>query len=538
MMQLQPTDIESRAGHTARAGLLGKAWLQVLLVLLACSAVYWPLLGHAGFGGTEGHRAIPAYHMLETGEWLVPHMFDRPYLRKPPGMPWAIAGSTWLLGQNEFAARAVSAFAATISSIVALVFARRWFGAMGGLFGGLAQALMPVLWFPARTADIESLHNLGIQLAGLATVSLVVERAGARRAGWGMALVVSLGLAIAGLTKGPAGATTIASSVIAAFFVMRSRGGFWNPRLFAGFVAGIGAVGVVFWMIAARAASAGPETVTQTVDDFLWQEGRWMHVFLLLPASLVMALPASMALMYPWGPDARAEAAGPLARVYPHAFNAARALSIAVLLSLVMMTIAGVSNPRYTMPAQMLIAPVAGYVGLGLAGFFILKRPPIARAMHLGHPAILAIAMVISGLVAIHLSEPRRLRVSGRNAGAELAAMVPPGSAVWADYLIEARPDVLWYAGRMGGASSMRIQWRPLATRLDRPTDPSTYLVLRDDPEAGEYDAYASAGLLNGLEEVGSGSVYLYSFRVVHPAELQDAPHAHGAGGDGPRTGY
>lgn len=530
MMWVQPTDILSRRDHARRWGLLGRLWFQLLLIAIVSAAVYWPMLGNAGFGGTEGHRAIPAYHMLETGDWLVPHLFDRPYLRKPPGMPWAIAMASMALGQTEFAARAVSAIAATLSGVVALAFGRRWFGAAGGLFAGLAQVLMPVLWFPARTADIEALHNLGIQLAALSLVALIIERGHQLRAGWLMGLVLAAGISIAGLTKGPAGATTIASAILGPLLVTLRWRALTRPALLGGVAVGVGLVACVFWLIARRALHAGPEIVTQTVDDFLWQEGRTLHILLLAPTSLLMALPASLAMLYPWGPDARAEAAGPMSRLYPDAFSAARSLTIAVLVSLCMLSIAGVSNPRYTMPAQMLIAPIAGYVGLGLRGYFILKRPPIARAMMLGRPAVLMIVMVAAGITAIYLSEPRRERVSGRAAGEKLRSMIEPGATVWADYLIEARPDVLWYAAGSSGPQAMRILWRPLGTRLEVPRDPDTFLVLRDDPEAGEYHAYASAGLLTGFREVGAGSVYLYSFRVLHMGMEDDAP-------TGPRTG-
>ena len=64
---------------------------QVVIVLALCAVVFWVRLGADGLGATEGHRAVPGWEMLDTGRWLVPTMFDQPYLRKPPGMSWAVA---------------------------------------------------------------------------------------------------------------------------------------------------------------------------------------------------------------------------------------------------------------------------------------------------------------------------------------------------------------------------------------------------------------------------------------------------------------
>ena len=87
----------------------------VLIVLLVCGAVYWPRLGERGLASTEGHRVIPAWEMLESGNWLVPRLFGQIYARKSPGIHWAVALSSRILGETEFAARAVGAMSATVT---------------------------------------------------------------------------------------------------------------------------------------------------------------------------------------------------------------------------------------------------------------------------------------------------------------------------------------------------------------------------------------------------------------------------------------
>lgn len=507
----QPQAIVPRAA--ARAA--HRPVVQVFLVLIACAAIYWPHLGRAGFSGTEGHRAIPAYHMLDSGDWLVPRLFGRPYLRKPPGMPWAIAATSSVLGRTEFAARSVSATAATLSALVALWFGRRWFGALGGLYAGLTQVLMPIFWSPARSADIEALMNLGVQLACFAIIDLsIAPRADRARRGLFMGLLIATGLIIAGLSKGPPGATVVAACLLGAAIVQRSILAVFRPALVAGLVLGVASVGAVFWLIAQRAADAGPSPVTQAVDEFLWQQGKTLQVLLLAPSSLVMALPGSLALLFPWGPDAFTESNDQLAREHPAAFPVARALSFAVLISLGILTIAGVSNPRYAMPTQMLIAPVAGYFGLGMQGLFILKRPPIARACVLGHPLVMCVGLLAAGIAMVFVGESRRFRVAGRQAGELIARSIPPGSVIWADHLVEARPDVLWYASTAAGTLGVRVEWRPLAQFPELP-DANVSLVLRDDDDAGDLKKYEEKGILSQLREVARGNVYQYSFRVL-----------------------
>src|SRR4051812_44009566 len=99
-----------------------------LLTLLACACIYFPGLGATGFSSTEGHRVIPAWEMLASRDFLVPRMFGQAYLRKPPGMPWAIALSSSIFGETEFAARLVSAVSVTLLCLLIANTAHRWFG--------------------------------------------------------------------------------------------------------------------------------------------------------------------------------------------------------------------------------------------------------------------------------------------------------------------------------------------------------------------------------------------------------------------------
>ena len=53
----------------------------------------------------EGRYSEIAREMVETGNWLVPHLWYLPHLDKPPMTYWLVAASMRLFGQNEWTAR-------------------------------------------------------------------------------------------------------------------------------------------------------------------------------------------------------------------------------------------------------------------------------------------------------------------------------------------------------------------------------------------------------------------------------------------------
>jgi len=85
--------------------------LASILVLIAVWAVtYLTNLGASEFRSEEGHRVMPAVQMLHSGNYVVPHVGTKPYLRKPPLVNWIVAGSFKFFGiRNEWTARLPSA---------------------------------------------------------------------------------------------------------------------------------------------------------------------------------------------------------------------------------------------------------------------------------------------------------------------------------------------------------------------------------------------------------------------------------------------
>lgn len=471
-----------------------------LIVLLVCVFVYWTNLGATGLHSTEGHRAIPGWEALETGRWIPTTMFEALYTRKPPGMPWAIALSTMLLGETELAARAPSALACTLMALVACFVSMLWFGKPWGLIAGLTQALMPRFWSSGRSADIEALHCLATQLLALALVqALVIQpRAEARRRIM-LSLVIGLSLAATILLKAHAGLPVLVGVVAAACIVRRSPGPVASPALWGGIILTIGLLGPL--TLAYLRAISGQPAVSEDFSKFLWDFSR-LGEWLLFPlAVLFSALPATLAWLFPWGPDARAEVAG---NPNDHAAREiARTLGIAFVVSVGVYMLFGVSNDRYAMPALVVLAPIAAYAARGACTFFTPTRRRIARLMVLGSPVVLFTALLIAAGVFIFRVDPHDARSSARPAGPLLAAMLPDGAEVWADGFVGAKPELLWYARRDAAAAGKRIRplWKHVEIAGKVPPPPRVFMVLNPT----ELERYEAAGHGAMLVRVGEG---------------------------------
>lgn len=476
---------------------LRQPWAQVAVLVALCLLLFGYRLGSGGFIDTEGHRVVPAYEMLETGQYLVPHMFERPYVRKPPGMPWAVSAFTSVLGESVWSARLVSAGAMTLGVLVSWWFGRIWFGAWGGLAAGLAHALMPQLWQVARHAEIESLNQLGTQMTALALVHLMATRG--RRA-WVAVVIGCLGTIVMLFAKGPAGAAVPGAVIVGACLARRSIRPVLCTRVALVLIPGFGLF--AWWALAARAWLAGytgaVDPALQSPGAFMWAGPIW-EIGAFPIAAWVSALPGSLALLFPWGPDARAEGRRG-ERGWRSPYRVAITLGLAWALAVALWWALGIGNPRYAMPASVLIPPLAGYVAWGLAtGRFLPKRRAIAQGLGLGWAWVWP-AIVTAGWVGyIHLAEADRRATSGREAGEALGAaivqsldagMLPAGEVTLvADGVVEARPEILLSAERTvaaAGRGSLRVLWGPVHGPNGYP-DLGDLLALRDDDLGSEF---------------------------------------------------
>ena len=73
-----------------------------LILLVVWVFIYLTNLGSSELRSEEGHRVLPAVHMLDRANYVVPYIAARPYLNKPPLINWLVAASFKLSGiRNE-----------------------------------------------------------------------------------------------------------------------------------------------------------------------------------------------------------------------------------------------------------------------------------------------------------------------------------------------------------------------------------------------------------------------------------------------------
>ena len=195
----------------------------VALVVVVSASLFdglglWPLMEP-----DEGRNAETAREMLASGDWLVPHFNGLPFLDKPVGLFWMIAGAFRVFGVNEGAARLPSALAAV--SLVMLTFAigRMLLGTRRGFLAATIVATSPLVLIFGRLAIFDMPFSA---LAIMALWSLLQARLVGPPAVW--LPVAGLVMGLATLTKGPVG---IAVPLLAWF---AGRGALPPPRERAG----------------------------------------------------------------------------------------------------------------------------------------------------------------------------------------------------------------------------------------------------------------------------------------------------------------
>ena len=488
---------------------LSRLDLQVLLTLTIAVSVYFVFLGSSGFAFSEGQRVFPGWHMARHGDWWMPHLFEQAYLRKPPGMPWAVAGMSLLLGETEFSARAVSALSMTLSALLALWFARRWFGPVWGALAGPAFLLTPLYWYAGRSAEIEALHNLFVLGASLTSIEVML-----RRGSWWWAAMLGTCIAGMAIAKGPAGLPCIAGALAGACLAARSWSPLRSPRLLAGLALGAALTALVLWKLAARAAELPDPPLLQNTEQFLWRRDKLPDVLTLPFVTLASALPWAFAIIF--------VLPRPPAQREPDTLG--RAAAWAVLAALLVYTLAGVSNNRYAMPATTLLPVIAAYAGCRLTQGVPAWIDRLAHWTGARRPWLWLAGLFIGAAVARGLTDHRReTQTSGRSAGIALAQALPDGAVVWGDALIDNRPEVAWYAQQHAATLGKRVHivWTPANKHGRGPLPvppPGGFLIVLEKGQTelprSELDRYRRAGLLVNLPRIHTGRAHKFLFHV------------------------
>lgn len=125
-------------------------------LLLTMILLFLPFLGELPLIYEEPRRVLIARTMMESGNYLVPTLFDEVYTAKPPLFNWLIAGIGVFAGE-------ITAFTARLSSIIFLFFTavvmvigmRRYLSVAGQWLLGFAILFTPEIIAKSRLAEIE-----------------------------------------------------------------------------------------------------------------------------------------------------------------------------------------------------------------------------------------------------------------------------------------------------------------------------------------------------------------------------------------------
>jgi 4-amino-4-deoxy-L-arabinose transferase-like glycosyltransferase len=241
----------------------------VSLIILSglCLFLFFFRLADTGimYPSFEPRRMLLAKDMVRNGHWLVPDLLGKPYILKPPLLPWLISAGYLLFGSADlWATRFFPALAGLLTVVVTFFFAKRLFNQRVGLFAALILASSLLYIRRARMAEEDVILTLFVTLALLTFLLAYYYQAGKR-----YYIFFYLFVALACLTKGPPGLSFPVLTIIPFLFLRRDLRAIRKMELFPWALI-FGAL-VVSWYIFAYAQSGLAEARNFFVAD-IWDK--------------------------------------------------------------------------------------------------------------------------------------------------------------------------------------------------------------------------------------------------------------------------
>src|SRR5215471_1023385 len=106
-----------------------------------------------------------ARNMIQSGDWIIPHLDGVAYVEKPPLPYWMIAVSYRIFGVHDWAARAPFALAAMLLCLMASLYARWAFNRQAGMYAGMVLATCAGLFLFTRILIPDVMVTLCVALA-------------------------------------------------------------------------------------------------------------------------------------------------------------------------------------------------------------------------------------------------------------------------------------------------------------------------------------------------------------------------------------
>lgn len=198
-----PRNLETTAADSVSNSVRENSRWHVLLLTMIASVALFVRLGEPDLLGAREPKAItPARQMLQSGDWLVPRMGNRPRLEKPPVVYWRIAAVGLLTGRvDRWEGRLPSAVEGVLLVLLCYALGRSLLGPAEGLAAACFFIATPTFVFEAREA--------GPDIPYLCYSTLAVFSAWRcwnstrRRSQWAFVFLFYVSLSLAAMCKGP-----------------------------------------------------------------------------------------------------------------------------------------------------------------------------------------------------------------------------------------------------------------------------------------------------------------------------------------------
>jgi 4-amino-4-deoxy-L-arabinose transferase-like glycosyltransferase len=241
--------------------------LSLIIICGVCLFLFFYKLAGTGimYPSFEPRRMLLAKDMVRNGHWLVPYLFGKPYILKPPLLPWLISAGYLLFGSPDlWAARFFPALAGLLAVVVTFFFARRLFSQRVGFLAALILATSLLYMRRTRMAEEDVILTLFVTLSLLTFFLAYYYQAGKR-----YYIFFYLFVALGCLTKGPPGVSFPALTIIPFLLLRRDLRAIRKMKLFPWALI-FGAL-VVSWYIVAYAQSGLTEAQNFFVAD-IWDK--------------------------------------------------------------------------------------------------------------------------------------------------------------------------------------------------------------------------------------------------------------------------
>jgi 4-amino-4-deoxy-L-arabinose transferase-like glycosyltransferase len=175
----------------------------VLILVMISSVALFLHLGRCELMGAREPKAItPARQMVQSGNWVVPYLGNRPRLEKPPLVYWRIAVVGLITGEvGRWEGRLPSAIEGLLLVLLCYAIGRSLLGPSAGLAAACFLIATPAFVYEARQAGPDMPFTLYSTLAVAAAWWSWTTRIRRRR--WMFVVLFYVSLSLAALCKGP-----------------------------------------------------------------------------------------------------------------------------------------------------------------------------------------------------------------------------------------------------------------------------------------------------------------------------------------------